>query len=110
MPSVLVYSMAGSEAARLSSHRALGAAARKVKNAVEAEARSSIVTGSFINSIELMQGPLVKTKAGPMRDMWVVATDPAAYNIEYGRLYQDHDGMWRRKGGHLHFTKAYLRL
>lgn len=109
MPSVHIDQNAGSVAAVMSAHSALGAAAREVKNAVTAEAMSSVETSAFINSIQLMQGPVVKTRAGSMRDMYVVATDRAAYNIEFGRLTKV-DGQWRRVGGHLHFTHAYLRL
>jgi len=109
MPSVLVYRSAGSVAAIMASHHALGSAARKVENAVKAEAMSSVNTSAYLNSIQVMPGPLVKTRAGSMHDQYVVSTDRAAYNIEFGRLV-NHDGIWRREGGHLHFTHAYLRL
>lgn len=110
MVSVHVDRNAGSVAAVMSGYSALGQAANEVKKAVVAEASSSVVTSEFLNSIQVMQGKkVVKTRAGSMRDMYVVSTDKAAYNIEFGTL-RKVDGQWKRVGGHLHFTHAYLRL
>lgn len=107
---VRVDGNAGSVAAVMADGKALDDAAHRVLRMVRGNAMSSVDTGAFLKSIKITKGgKIVKSRAGAMYDRYVTSFDPAAYNIEFGRLVKT-DGMWRYEGGHRHFSNAYMRL